>query len=265
MAKLQLLKAVGIIPARYSSSRFPGKPLAPILGKTLIQHTYESSKVCSLLDQVFVATDDQRIFDHVCDFGGRVIMTSIDCPTGTDRIIEAIENESHLKDAEIIVNIQGDQPCIEHTVIQSVLQLLLDDSSAVMSTAAMRINSEAEALNPSVVKCTLDYQGNALYFSRALIPASPYGKFNPQQAYYKHIGIYAFRRDFLFTYGRLPQTPLQLAEDLEQLKVLEHGYRIKTAVVESSCMSVDHPEDIIKVESLLRRKSGLLCKQNIYS
>lgn len=251
MVELQLPKVVGIIPARYGSSRFPGKPLTNILGKTLIQRTYENSKECFLLDEVFVATDDKRIFDHVLGFGGQVIMTSPSCPTGSDRIIQAVEKERRLDDASIIVNIQGDQPCLEPNVVQQVLQLLLDDSEAQMSTAVMKIHSEIEALNPSVVKCSLDCQGNALYFSRSLIPGGPHVKFNPLLTYFKHIGIYAFRRDFLFTYGKLPQTPLQLAEDLEQLKVLEHGYKIKTAIVESHSISVDHPEDVTKVESLL--------------
>lgn len=251
-------KAVGIIPARYASSRFPGKPLAPILGKSMIQRTYENSVQCSALDDVIVATDDKRIFDHVLDFGGKVVMTSLSCPTGSDRLIEAVENDPRLKDVSIIVNIQGDCPCLEAEVIQHITQLLFNDPSALMSTAVMKILSEEEALNPSIVKCSLDSSGYALYFSRSLIPGSLNAKFNPQINYFKHIGIYGFRREFLLTYGKLPPTPLQLAEDLEQLKVLEHGYRIKTAVVESSSISVDHPEDIKKVEEFL-------CKQNIYS
>lgn len=248
---------MGVIPARYGSSRFPGKPLADICGKSLIQRTYESSKKCDTLDEIFVATDDKRIFDHVLAFGGQAVMTSPSCPTGSERIIEAIEKDPRLKEASIIINIQGDEPCIEPIVIQSVVKILLDDSSAVMSTAVMKIHSEIEALNPSVVKCSMDCHGQALYFSRSLIPGGVGAKYNPSLTYFKHIGIYGYRREFLLTYGRLSQTPLQLAEDLEQLKVLEHGYRIKTAIVESSSISVDNPEDIKKVESLL-------CKQNTY-
>lgn len=252
------VKVAGVIPARYGSSRFPGKPLAKIAGKSLIQRTYESCQQCSLLDAIFVATDDERIYEHVKEFGGQVVMTSKDCPTGTDRIIEAVQKEAILKNASIIINIQGDEPCIEATVIQSVIELLLTDPQAVMSTAIMKIQSETEANNPFVVKCSVDRQGNALYFSRALIPSNPKRAFNPTIAYFKHIGIYGFRREFLFTYGQLERTPLQLAEDLEQLKVLEHGYKIKTALVESKSISVDHPEDIKKVESYL-------CKQNTFS
>lgn len=248
---------VGIIPARYGSTRFPGKPLAPILGKSMIQRTYESSKQCPLLDEVVVATDDPRIYDHVLGFGGKVVMTSSSCPTGSDRLIEAVENHASLKNATIVVNIQGDQPCIEPQVIEKVVELLIKDPVCVMSTAVMKIISEEEALNPSIVKCSVDCQGNALYFSRSLIPGGPSAKFNPDYTYLKHIGIYGYRREFLLKYGKLTQTPLQKAEDLEQLKVLEHGYKIKTAIVESTSASVDHPEDIKKVESLI-------CKQNIY-
>lgn len=255
MTEANLPKVVGIIPARYGSSRFPGKPLASILGKSLIQRTYENTKKCRVLDDIFVATDDSRIFDHVEQFGGKAIMTSSACPTGSDRLIEAVEKNPLLKKAEIIVNVQGDEPCLEPRVIQQVVELLLEDPNTPMSTAVMKIHSEIEALNPSVVKCSMDKQGHALYFSRALIPGGPGAKFNPSLTYFKHIGIYGYRREFLLKYGKLPQTPLQLAEDLEQLKVLEHGYRIKTAIVESVSVSVDHPEDIKKVESLL-------CKQN---
>lgn len=257
MPEIKLPKVVGIIPARYGSTRFPGKPLTEILGKSLIQRTYENSLHCSSLDDVFVATDDKRIFDHVLHFGGKVVMTSPSCPTGSDRLIEAVESDPRLKEVAIVVNIQGDEPCLEPIVIQQVVQLLLDDPSAVMSTAIMKIHSEIEALNPSVVKCAMDCHGHALYFSRSLIPGGPGVKFNPNLTYFKHIGIYGFRREFLMKYGKLAQTPLQLAEDLEQLKVIEHGYKIKTAIVESTSISIDHPEDIKKVESFL-------CKQNIY-
>ncbi|WP_213155605.1 3-deoxy-manno-octulosonate cytidylyltransferase [Neochlamydia sp. AcF65] len=259
MSETKSPKIIGVIPARYGSTRFPGKPLASILGKSLIQRTYENTKKCLSLDEVFVATDDNRIFEHVESFGGKVVMTSSSCPTGSDRLIEAVQANPLFKEVAIVVNIQGDEPCLEPSIIHEVVQLLLQDPHNVMSTAVTKIHSEAEALNPFVVKCCLDLQGNALYFSRSLIPSNPSAKFDPRMAYFKHIGIYGFRREFLFTYGKLGTTPLQLAEDLEQLKVLEHGYKIKTAIVESASLSVDHPEDIKKIESLL------LCKQNICS
>lgn len=249
---------IGIIPARYASSRFPGKPLAQIAGKTMIQRTYESAQSCACLNSLVVATDDQRIFDHVVDFGGKAVMTSSECPTGTDRLIEVLKNGSFSPKA-IIVNIQGDTPCIEPQVIDRVVSILMLDSQAVMSTAAMRIQSQEEALSPHVVKCVLDQQLNALYFSRGLIPCGLNSSFKADIPYYHHIGIYAYRCDFLLNhYAQLPMTPLQKAEDLEQLKVLEHGFRIKVALVDSNSIGVDTHQDIKKVEQLI-------CKQNISS
>ena len=250
-------KIVGIIPARYGSSRFPGKPLAKILGKSLIERTYENTLRCKLLDSCVVATDDVRIYDHVKDFGGNVVMTSPNNPTGTDRLIEAVGLDLSLKQADIIINVQGDEPCLEPSLIEDVIKALKDEKSAVMSTAIMKIKNEEDAFNTSVVKCVVDLKGYALYFSRALIPLGKNGVFDMQNTYYKHIGIYAYTRDFLLEYGTLQKTPLQTAEDLEQLKVLENGYKIKTVVVDSFSVGVDHPEDIKKVEDLL-------CNQNTY-
>lgn len=249
-------KTIGIIPARYGSTRFPGKPLALIAGKSLIQRTYESAKSCPLFSSLVVATDDNRIFDHVKDFGGDVVMTSTNCPTGTDRLVDVIKNHSRFSDAALIVNIQGDEPCLEAEVIRKIIAILSADATANMSTAVVKIKSEEEAYNPSVVKCVMDQQQNALYFSRALIPHGRDGRFRREISYYHHLGIYAYRRDFLMKYHELAQTPLQLAEDLEQLKVLEQGYRIKVAVVESHSIGVDTPEDIKRVEELLCRKQN---------
>lgn len=239
-------RIIGMIPARFGSSRFPGKPLVQISGKSLIQRTYENAMRCNFLQDIYVATDDERIFSHVEGFGGKAVMTSVDCPTGTERLAEAIR--LNFKDVDIVINIQGDEPLLEPEVIREVGQILLDDPIAVMSTAAVRISSEEDALNRSVNKCVIDAQGNALYFSRSLIPGGHSGKWDPQGIYYKHLGIYGYRRDFLLHYADLEATPLQLAEDLEQLKVLEHGFRIKVAVVDSRSIGVDTPEDVIKVE-----------------
>lgn len=251
-------KVIGIIPARFGSTRFPGKPLIQILGKSLIQRTYENSQQAKHLDRVIVATDDQRIFDHVKEFGGEVYMTSVDCATGTDRLAEIIKNDPALADVEIIVNIQGDEPTIDPHVIEAVAKALEDDPQAVMSTAIVSLTDREAATNPHTVKCVVDRHGYALYFSRALIPASKQLEFNTKTSYYKHIGLYAYRREFLLHYSELQPTPLQLAEDLEQLKVLEHGFRIKTALVQSECVDVNTPEDIKKVEQLI-------CKQNTFS
>lgn len=240
---------LGMIPARFASTRFPGKPLVEINGKTLIQRTYENTKTCKALDDLVVATDNQKIFDHVKSFGGNVVMTSPKCPTGTERLAEAVSQ--YYPDVDLIINIQGDEPFLEPVVIEKVIESLDSDLVAVMSTAVVKITTAEEALSSSVNKCVMDENGNALYFSRNLIPGGHGVKWRPEITYYKHLGIYGYRRDFLLHYAELEPTPLQLAEDLEQLKVLEHGYRIKVAVVESDSIGVDHPEDIKKIEQLL--------------
>ncbi len=242
-------RIIGMIPARYGSTRFPGKPLALIKGKTLIQRTYENGSKCPLLDALYVATDDPRIFDHVISFGGKAVMTSPNCPTGTERLAEAIR--ANFSSVDIIINIQGDEPLLEPKVIENVVKILEEDPVAVMSTAVVKIRSAEEALSRSVNKCVMDEKGNALYFSRGLIPHGHSGTWQPDITYYKHLGIYGYRRDFLFHYAELSPTPLQQAEDLEQLKVLEHGFRIKVAIVESDSIGVDRPEDINKIEQLL--------------
>lgn len=249
-------RVVAIIPARYESSRFPGKPLVSLLGKTLIQRTYENAKLCTQLDGVIVATDDQRIYDHVLSFQGKVVMTPKSCPTGTDRIAYVINNDPTLRDADIIVNVQGDEPCLNPMAIQHIIEALEKNKEAVMSSAAVRINNEEEALSSSDVKCVMDVNGYALYFSRALIPSGNSLKYRTDISYYKHLGIYAYRRDFLQKYLSLPATPLQMAEELEQLKVLEYGYKIKMAVVESFSTGVNTPNDVKKIEQEL-------CRQNL--
>ncbi len=245
---------IGIIPARYGSTRFPGKPLVLILGKTLLQRTYENAQQCKSLKLVVVATDDQRIYDHVMEFGGNVVMTSANCENGTDRLAEIVENYPHLK-SDFVVNIQGDEPCVDPETIDAVIEILHRDPQASMSTAAVLLETEEEALSPSIVKCTMDQQGNALYFSRNLIPSNKNGSYCSQTIYYRHVGIYGYRSEFLKKYACLTKTPLQSTEDLEQLKALEHGYRIKVAIVKSSAIGVDLPEDIQKIEKIL-------CKQN---
>lgn len=250
-------KVLGIIPARYGSTRFPGKPLVKILGKTLIQHTYENAMTCQVFDEVVVATDDQRIFDHVKEFGANVVMTSVNCLTGTDRLAEVIRNNRKYDNTQLIVNVQGDEPCINVSVIEKAVQCLINDSKAVMATAAVPLDLE-NADDTNSPKCVMDCNGYALYFSRALIPGNRTGCYNKNLAYYKHVGLYVYKRDFLLKYGELNPTPLQLAEDLEQLKVLEHGYSIKVVVVDYLGLDVNVPDDIKKVEKEL-------CKVNISS
>ncbi|MGM0439610.1 MAG: 3-deoxy-manno-octulosonate cytidylyltransferase [Chlamydiota bacterium] len=243
-------KIVGIIPARYGSTRFPGKMLADLKGQPLIQRTYCNALKCSILDKLYVATDDKRIYDHVQSFGGSAIMTSSECPSGSDRILEALQSTAELSDADIVLNIQGDEPCVAPEVITSIAELLISDSQAMMTTPVTPILSDEEFYNPSVVKCVMDNDYNALLFSRAPIPYLR----DPNTALptaYRHLGLYAFRHKFLVKYSKLSHTPLQVAENLEQLKVLEHGYRIKVAIVNDRGIGVDVPEDIKKVEKLL--------------
>lgn len=246
---------IGMIPARFGSTRFPGKPLVKISGKTLLQRTYENALRASSLTALIVVTDDQRIFDHVKNFGGQAIMTDPTCPSGTDRIAEAINAFPELKKANVIMNIQGDEPCISPKIINDVADVLAQDPLAQMSTAVTRLHLKEDAENPSVVKCVIDGSQNAIYFSRALIPSCKNGQWNPDQIYYRHIGIYGYRPPFLMTYQQLTPSILQMAEDLEQLKALEHGYRIKVVIGDHESIGVDTPEDILKVEQWL-------CKQN---
>lgn len=242
---------LAIIPARYGSTRFPGKALAMIAGKTLLQRTYENALRCKALSKILIATDDERIFSHALSFGAEVLMTSVECSTGTDRLAEVIRKYPNL-DGDFVLNIQGDEPCVEPSTLENVLHALAQDPLAVMSTAVEPLNCAKEALDPNIVKCTMDSKFNALYFSRSLIPATQKGTFCPETTYYRHLGIYAYRRDFLPEYANLPKTPLQQVEELEQLKALEYGYRIKVAVVANQgSIGVDTPEDIQKVENFL--------------
>lgn len=246
------MTVLGIIPARFQSSRFPGKMLAPILGKSLIQRTYESAKECSLLDRLAIVTDDVRIQEHAINFGAEVFMTDPACINGTYRLIDAIERHQELQTGSIIVNIQGDRPCISPFAIEQVVAALMENPLDQMATPIVKIEDYDEILNPATVKCVIDKNGYALYFSRSPIPHSKTAGY-----YYKHIGIYAYRKEFLMHYATLEDTPLQKLEDLEQLKVLEHGYRIKTVEVQEADLSVDYLTDIHKVETFL-------CKQNLY-
>lgn len=238
------MKTVGVIPARFGSSRFPGKPLARIAGLTLIERVYRQAALARL-DRVIVATDDSRIMDAVASFGGEAVMTG-EHPSGTDRIAEAVRGT----DADIIVNIQGDEPLIDPRVIGTVAAALSDSAWAVMSTAVTRLESAGDIDNPNIVKCVFASDGRALYFSRSRIP---YNR-NESGHYHKHLGIYGYRKDFLERYIRLPKSQLESAESLEQLRVLEHGYAIHVSVVEYDSVGVDVPEDVERVERLLRER-----------
>jgi len=244
-----MTKVVGIIPARYASTRFPGKPLADILGKPMIQHVYERARKAKTVGQLLVATDDQRIFDAVKAFGGEVVMTRADHPTGTDRLAEAAAK----LDVDLIVNIQGDEPMIEAEVIDAAATPLIEDPSIPMSTLMSRVTEPAELHDPNVVKVVVDRNGFALYFSRALIPYAR-DKAESDVTYYYHPGLYVYRKDFLLTYAALAPTPLEQTEKLEQLRALENGYRIKVVETRHRPVSVDTPEDLENVKRLMGRK-----------
>lgn len=243
------MKAIGLIPARFASTRFPGKPLAKILGKSLIQRTYERAILCKELSKVVVATDDKRIFEHVKGFGGDVVFTSPDCANGTERIFEVVNNHLEYGKYDIIVNVQGDEPCLNPDVITQMVRKLENDKEAVVVTPITLLKDSASLTKPSIVKCVKSLNDRALYFSRAPIP---YGI----ATYYKHIGLYAYRKDFLRQYASWSDTPLQMTEGLEQLKILEHGFQIAVVLVEDSGIEVNEPEDIQKVEKYL-------CLQNL--
>jgi len=232
------MQVVAIIPARYASTRLPGKALKEIAGQPMIEHVYERTAQAERIDRVIVATDDRRIYDTVEDFGGEAKMTSKDHTTGTDRLAEVAKDLT----AEVIVNVQGDEPLIVPEMINQAVNPLVADADLKMGTLKKRIPEE-KADNPNLVKVVTDQEGFALYFSRAPIPYPRAGTAD----YYKHIGLYVYRRDFLLHYTNLEPTPLEKEESLEQLRVLENGYRIKVVETEHDCIGVDTPEDLEQV------------------
>jgi 3-deoxy-manno-octulosonate cytidylyltransferase (CMP-KDO synthetase) len=235
--------AVAVIPARYASSRLPGKPLADIAGHPMIEHVYRRAAEAPGIDAVVVATDDERIRTAVERFGGVVRMTGAGHRTGTDRVAEVA---SDLR-CEIIVNVQGDLPLIEPKMIVDVLAPLEADSSVQMTTLRREVRHPDEVASPHVVKVVCDRQGNALYFSRSPIPFDRDG----QAPVFKHIGLYGYRRDFLLAFANLPRTPLEQCESLEQVRALEHGYRIRVVVSSYESTEVDTPEDLERVRHLM--------------
>ncbi|MGJ8677786.1 MAG: 3-deoxy-manno-octulosonate cytidylyltransferase [Akkermansiaceae bacterium] len=237
---------MGIIPARWASTRFPGKPLHLIAGKPLVQHVWERTQQCKQLDHVVVATDDERIFQAALGFGANAVMTSSDHPTGTDRIAEAAASQP---DAAYIINIQGDEPLIDPTLIDQLATTLHQDSGIAMATAANRLSDETLIHDPNVVKCVLALNGDALYFSRSPLPYCRAE--SPSLQLYRHKGIYAYRRDFLEQFVTWPPSPLELSESLEQLRALENNARIKVLVTEDESPGVDTIEQANAIEKLL--------------
>lgn len=240
------MKILAFIPARYGSTRFPGKPLALIAGKPMIQHVYERALACAGLEALYVATDDERIREAVETFGGRVIMTAAEHRSGTDRISEAAR-KTGASDEDVIVNIQGDQPLLRPALIAQLVEPLLRDASIPMATLKCLIKDPAALQNPNQVKVVTDRQGFALYFSRHPIPFR-----RDEQSggkHYKHLGIYAYRMGFLARLTSLPEGSLEALERLEQLRALENGFKIKVVDTDYDSAEVDVPEDIAKVEA----------------
>ncbi len=242
------MNVIGIIPARYGSTRFPGKALADIAGKPMIQWVYERTGRAPSLSEVIVATDDERIMAAVQAFGGRAAMTRADHPNGTSRLAEVAAG---LPDVDVVVNIQGDEPLIEPQSIERAIAPMLADPSIPMSTLRSAITDEQEINDPNVVKVVVDRQGFAMYFSRHAIPHQAFSTKGPG-VYWKHIGMYVYTRDFLLTYAKLPQTDLEQRERLEQLRALEHGYRIACPETEFDSIGVDTPEDLARVVEAVR-------------
>lgn len=250
------MPAVVIIPARFASTRFPGKVLAPLQGKPLIQHVYERARLSALAARVLVATDSREVADAVASFGGEAVMTSPECASGTDRVAEAAARLEY----DIIVNVQGDEPLIEPEIIDTAIRLL-EDRRAAIATIAAEIKNPADVADPNVVKVVMDREGFALYFSRSPIPYhrerwKGLSRMEMQGALlHRHIGIYSFRREALFTFAGLAPTPLEQTEKLEQLRALEHGMKIKVGLAEHETLGVDTPEDLERVRKCLSSSS----------
>lgn len=243
------MKFLGVIPSRYASTRLEGKPLKDICGHTMIEWVYKRAKF-SNLDEVVVATDDERIYNEVERFGGKAILTRKDHENGTSRIAEVCEK---YRDYDVIVNVQGDEPLIEPDMINSIIDSFKEDDTISMSTLKYKLDTMEDIENPNYVKVITDKKGYAIYFSRSVIP---YPRKLDIQNYYKHVGIYGYKRDFVVEYAKMEPTPLELSESLEQLRALENGYRIKVMETPYKILGVDTQEELEKVREYIE-KNGL--------
>ncbi len=241
------MSILAVIPARYASSRFPAKPLAMIEGKPMIQHVYESASKCKAFSKIIVATDDQRIVDAVEAFGGEVELTRIEHQTGTDRIAEVASRHPNY---DVIANIQGDLPFVTLEALEKLIEPYLRDELPEMTTVAAPLDMLTGYKDEHTVKVICNQKQRAMYFSRAPIPFFRNAFHNPPV--YHHIGLYAFRRDFLFFYAMLPPAPLEQAESLEQLRALENGYTIQVGIISKSILEINTPDDLAKVQSLIQ-------------
>ncbi|OLC84571.1 MAG: 3-deoxy-manno-octulosonate cytidylyltransferase [Acidobacteria bacterium 13_1_40CM_4_57_6] len=238
-----------VIPARYGSTRLPGKPLLLLAGKPMIQRVYERAKLAARVDRVIVATDDERIVKAVEDFGGEARITRSEHRTGTERVAEVAARE----EGDVFVNVQGDEPLLDPNAIDVAVNSLLEEPQASISTVATSIKTPGDIMDPNVVKAVLDFDGNAIYFSRAPIPWVRDTGSKIQVRHLKHLGLYVFQRDALLEYPTLPQGELERIEQLEQLRWMENGWKIRVAEVQHDAVSVDVPEDVTRVEKLLEK------------
>lgn len=243
------MEAIAVIPARYKSSRFEGKVLADIFGKPMLQYVWESAKQAKLLDEVIIACDSEKVKEAAEGFGAKVVLTAKEHLSGTDRIAEVVA----LMDVKVVVNIQADEPLIKPVMIDSIVDALLNEEGLEMVTLMKRITEPREIENPNVVKVVVDKNNFALYFSRAPIPYRANDSEVKEPVYFKHIGIYGYTKDFLFTYKNIPVSLLEATEKLEQLRVLSEGFKIKVLETKYDTIGVDTPEDLEKVKAYLKK------------
>jgi 3-deoxy-manno-octulosonate cytidylyltransferase (CMP-KDO synthetase) len=253
------MRFLGLIPARYASTRFPGKPLADIAGKSMIHRVYEQAS--SFLENVYVATDDDRIKKHVLDFGGKVIMTSADHRSGTDRCSEAAKTISDKERTgfDVIINIQGDEPFIQAEQLR-VLCSCFNEKNTEIASLVKKINNEEDLVNPNIAKVILNNMQEAIYFSRSIIPFIrnvPQEKWLEKHTFFKHIGLYAYRYETLLKLTKLPPSSLEIAESLEQIRWIQNGFKIKIAETNTENLSIDTPKDLEKAIEYLRMNSSL--------
>jgi 3-deoxy-manno-octulosonate cytidylyltransferase (CMP-KDO synthetase) len=251
MANTDATKVLAVIPARYASVRFPGKPLATIAGRPMIQHVVERVRRAQSVSRILVATDEKSIKDAVEAFGGEAVLTRHDHATGTDRVAEVALHET----AEIYVNVQGDEPLIDPATIDLIVTAMLEDESIQIGTPCTAIDQPSDIMDPNIVKVVRDFESNALYFSRAPIPWVRERSSAGMARHWKHLGLYAFRREALVEYPTLPPGELERIEQLEQLRWLENGFAIGVVETDYDAVSVDVPSDIEKVEQLLAARS----------
>ncbi|MDD5072922.1 MAG: 3-deoxy-manno-octulosonate cytidylyltransferase [Candidatus Omnitrophica bacterium] len=242
------MDAIGIIPARYGATRFEGKVLADLMGKPVIQHVWENARRASTLNDLIVATDDEKVKEEVERFGGKVVLTSKEHKTGTDRLREVVNPI----DTKVVVNIQADEPLLHPSMIDDIVRPLLEDKGISMTTLKKKITDPEDLRNPNVVKVVTDKNGYAMYFSRSPIP---FPRFHDGVVFYKHIGLYGFKKEFLFTFTTLPVSALENIEGLEQLRVLENGYKIKVAETQFDTIGIDTPEDLDRAKEVLISRS----------